>query len=223
MQYAFGFGVGNIGSWRQVGHNGGIPGANAEFMMFPDQGIDVVVLANMDGPAATDVVMKVAGALTGRQMLLDTGGGPQLVTAEVGPDGVERRSGNVPAGANPSGPPATLPAGMAADKLPDNVQGKRAAAFLEAYAKASGPAMENFLKEHAVPRTDRTLEERVKGLEGIHDRTGNLVFKRLLGLRDDQIRVAVESPNDGEIQLIMSFEAAAPHRVTLINFEAGQR
>jgi CubicO group peptidase (beta-lactamase class C family) len=76
MQYAFGFGVGNIGSWRQVGHNGGFPGANAEFMMFPDQGIDVVVLANMDGPAATQVVLQVAGALTGRKFQMAGDDGP---------------------------------------------------------------------------------------------------------------------------------------------------
>ena len=72
MQYAFGFGVGKIDAWRQVGHNGGIPGANAEFMMFPDQGVDVVVLANMDPPAATQVVARILGVLTGRQLQLDT-------------------------------------------------------------------------------------------------------------------------------------------------------
>jgi hypothetical protein len=223
MQYAFGFGVGSIGSWRNVGHNGGIPGANAEFMMFPDQGIDVVVLANMDGPAATEVVLRVAGALTGRKLQMAGDDGPKLATVEVGPDGVERRSGNAPVGPNPAGTPATLPPGMAADKLPDTMQGRRVAAFLDAYAKASGPAIEKFLQEHTVSRTDRTLEERVKGLESIFDRTGKLTFKRLLGVRDDQIRAAVESANDGEIQLILSFESAAPHRVTLINFEAGER
>jgi len=72
MQYAFGFGVGKIDAWRQVGHNGGIPGANAEFMMFPDQGVDVVILANMDPPAATQVVARVLGVLTGRQLQINT-------------------------------------------------------------------------------------------------------------------------------------------------------
>ena len=72
MQYAFGFGTGKIDAWRQVGHNGGIPGANAEFMMFPDQGVDVVVLANMDPPAATQVVARILGVLTGRQLQINT-------------------------------------------------------------------------------------------------------------------------------------------------------
>jgi len=223
MQYAFGFGVGNIGTWRHVGHNGGIPGANAEFMMFPDHGVDVVVLANMDGPAASQVIMRVASSLTGRNLQIQTGGGPQLVTVDVGPDGKERRSGNEPTGPSPSGAPATVPAGMRTDRLPDTPQGRRVAAFIDAYSKGTGPALETFLKEQAAPRSDRSLEERVKGLQGIYDRTGKLTFKRLLGVRDDQIRAAVESANDGEMQLIVSLEPTPPHRVTLFNFEVGQR
>ena len=129
----------------------------------------------------------------------------------------------MPPGPNPSGPPATLPPGMATDKLPDTEQGRRVAAFLEAYSKGTGPALAAFIQSQAVPRTDRTVEERVKGLNGLYDRTGKLTFKRLLGARDDQVRVAVESEKDGEIQLIVSFEPAAPHRVTLFNFEAGER
>ncbi len=223
MKYAFGFGVGDIGGWRQVGHNGGIPGANAELMMFPDQGIDVVVLANMDPPAASQVIGRVAGVLTGVKLQLATDDGPRLATVDVGPDGRERRTGNAPAGPNPAGPPATLPPGMRADRLPDSEQGRRVAAFLDAYSRGEGAPLAAFLEKHAVPRTDRTIEERVKGLNGIYDRIGKLTFKQLLGVRDDQIRVAVESEKDGEIQLIVSFEPAAPHRVTLFNFEAGQR
>src|SRR5689334_22424216 len=123
MQYAFGFGVGSINGWRQVGHNGGIPGANAEFMMFPDQGVDVVVLANMDPPAASQVVGKVVGALTGANLQLATDAAPRLATVDVGPDGQERRTTSGPAGPNPSGPPATLPPGMRTDRLPDTEQG----------------------------------------------------------------------------------------------------
>jgi len=232
MQYAFGFGTGAIGKWRQVGHNGGIAGANAEFMMFPDQGIDVVVLANIDPPAATQVIGRVVSALTGvkLQFATDAGPGPaspprgpQLVTVDVGPNGQERRVGNAPNGPNPSGPPATLPPGMRTDRLPDSEQGRRVAAFIEAFSKGEGPPLASFLEKHAVPRADRTIEERVRGLNGIYDRTGKLTFKRLLGVRDDQIRAAVETEKDGEIQLIVSFEPAAPHRVTLFNFEAGNR
>ena len=236
MQYAFGFGTGAIGKWRQVGHNGGIAGANAEFMMFPDQGVDVVVLANMDGPAATQVIGRVVSSLTGTNLqLLGDGpgpqrggpaapGGPTIVTAETGRDGqVRTTTSGPPAGANPLGPPATLPPGTPTDRLPGTAQGKRVAAFLDAYGKGSGQAMEAFLTEHAVPRADRTIQERVKGLEGIYDRTGKMTFLRLLGVRDDQIRIAVMTEKDGEIQLLVGFEPAAPRRVTGFNFEAGNR
>ena len=222
MQYAFGFGVGEIAGWRQVGHNGGIPGANAEFMMFPDQGIDVVVLANIDAPAATQVVGRVVSTLTGVKLQLATDNGPQRVTVDVGPDGQERRSGNA-AAMNQSGPPATLPPGTRTDRIPDTEQGRRVTAFLDAFAKADAPGLSAFLENNAVPRTDRTVEQRVQGLVGIREQIGKLTFKRLLGVREDQMRVAVESEKDGEIQLIVSFEPAAPHRIALINFEAGNR
>ncbi|HUQ80298.1 MAG TPA: serine hydrolase domain-containing protein [Gemmatimonadaceae bacterium] len=224
MQYALGFGVGTTNGWRHIGHNGGIPGANAEFVMFPDQGVDVVVLANIDGPAATDVLRRITTLLTGAASGPAADGGPQLVTVDVGPDGKERRSGTVVTGGPPpSGPPATLPAGMASDRLPDNIQGRRAGAFLEAFSAGTGPALATFLEKNAVPRTDRTIEERVKGLEGIYDRIGKLTFKRLIGVRDDQIRVGVESEKDGPLMVIIQFEANAPNRVTLFNFEAGNR
>jgi hypothetical protein len=112
---------------------------------------------------------------------------------------------------------------MRTDRLPDTEQGRRVTAFLEAFSKGEGPPLASFLEKHAVPRADRTIEERVKGMNGLYDRTGKLTFKRLLGVRDDQIRVAVESEKDGEIQLIVGFEPAPPHRVTMVSFEAGER
>jgi CubicO group peptidase (beta-lactamase class C family) len=236
MQYAFGFGTGAIGKWRQVGHNGGIAGANAEFMMFPDRGVDVVVLANMDGPAATQVIGRVVSSLTGTNLQLLGGGprpqragaggpgGPTIVTAEAGRDGQGRTTvSGPPDGTNPLGPPATLPPGTPTDRLPDTQQGKRVAAFLDAYGKGSGQALEAFLTEHALPRTDRTMQERVQGLEGIYDRTGKMTFLRLLGVRDDQIRIAVMTEKDGEIQLFVGFEPSPTRRVTGFNFEAGNR
>src|SRR5215207_3831472 len=217
MQYAFGFGVGNTGGWRHVGHNGGIPGANAEFTLFPVKGIDVVVLANIVGPAATDVIRRIVGVLTAAGPQAANDGAPRLVTVETGRDGQERRTGNAPAGPPPGGPPATLPKGMAADRLPDNEQGRRAAAFLEAYGKGTGAALAAFLEKHAVPRADRTVEERAKGLNGMYDRTGKMTFKRLLGVRDDQIRMTVDSEKDGPLQLILLLEPKAPHRVMSFN------
>jgi CubicO group peptidase (beta-lactamase class C family) len=65
MKYAYGFGEGSINGWRHVGHNGGAPGVGTEFLTFPDHGLDIVVLTNVDMPVATDVIMQAARLLTG--------------------------------------------------------------------------------------------------------------------------------------------------------------
>lgn len=53
LDYGFGFGVGLFGSHRWFGHAGGLPGANAETNMFPDDRTIIIVLSNRDPPAGT--------------------------------------------------------------------------------------------------------------------------------------------------------------------------
>ncbi|MCZ6500007.1 MAG: serine hydrolase [Gammaproteobacteria bacterium] len=52
--YGYGFGEHELAGQRYVGHNGGAPGTNAEFSLFPELGYTVIVLANY-GHAATPV------------------------------------------------------------------------------------------------------------------------------------------------------------------------
>ncbi len=52
--YGYGFGEHELAGQRFVGHNGGAPGTNAEFSLFPELGYTVIVLANY-GHAATPV------------------------------------------------------------------------------------------------------------------------------------------------------------------------
>ena len=52
--YGYGFGDHLLAGQRFVGHNGGAPGTNAEFSLFPELGYTVIVLANY-GHAATPV------------------------------------------------------------------------------------------------------------------------------------------------------------------------
>jgi CubicO group peptidase (beta-lactamase class C family) len=66
LSYGYGFGIGTMGGWRFVGHNGGLPGGNTEFVSFPEHGIDLVVLANVDPDIATDVARHAATAITGQ-------------------------------------------------------------------------------------------------------------------------------------------------------------
>jgi CubicO group peptidase (beta-lactamase class C family) len=54
-KYAYGFIESVVDGARCVGHGGGAPGMNGDLLMFPDSGYTVVVLANMDPPAAQRV------------------------------------------------------------------------------------------------------------------------------------------------------------------------
>ena len=64
LKYGYGFGEGSLNGWRHVGHNGGAPGVGTEFLSFPDLGLDLVVLTNVNMPVATDVIMRAAQILT---------------------------------------------------------------------------------------------------------------------------------------------------------------
>jgi CubicO group peptidase (beta-lactamase class C family) len=52
-KYGFGFFDVNLNGVRYFGHGGGAPGMNAELRVFRDSGYTVIVLANVDPPAAT--------------------------------------------------------------------------------------------------------------------------------------------------------------------------
>lgn len=53
MKYAYGFMDRTRDGRRSVGHNGGAPGQNGELTIYPDSGYIIVVLANLDPPAAS--------------------------------------------------------------------------------------------------------------------------------------------------------------------------
>ena len=69
LHYGFGFGTGTFENHAWFGHNGGAPGLNAEAVMLPDDDLIIVVLANRDPPAATQVFRAV------RQAVLHAGTG----------------------------------------------------------------------------------------------------------------------------------------------------
>lgn len=60
--YGLGFMEQELNGVRAYGHGGGAPGMNGELLIFPS-GYVVVVLANMDPPAATDVARFIAARL----------------------------------------------------------------------------------------------------------------------------------------------------------------
>ncbi len=62
-QYAYGFFDRVVGGRRFVGHTGGAPGMNGALEFEPDGGYVVVVLSNLDSPAATQVAAYILDRL----------------------------------------------------------------------------------------------------------------------------------------------------------------
>jgi len=56
--YAYLYQDGRVNEKRYIGHNGGAPGINAEFLVFPDSGYTIIVLANL-GHAASPVADQI--------------------------------------------------------------------------------------------------------------------------------------------------------------------
>jgi CubicO group peptidase (beta-lactamase class C family) len=52
VPYGYGLDMRGEGSLRSYGHGGGAPGMNGELRVFPELGYVVVILSNMDPPAA---------------------------------------------------------------------------------------------------------------------------------------------------------------------------
>ena len=63
FQYAYGFVDRVVGGRRFVGHGGGAPGMNGDLAFEPDGGYVVVVLSNLDPPAAQQVAAFILGRL----------------------------------------------------------------------------------------------------------------------------------------------------------------
>jgi D-alanyl-D-alanine carboxypeptidase len=51
--YGYGFGIDGEGELKSYGHNGGAPGMNGDLRVFPQLGVVIVSLANLDPPAAS--------------------------------------------------------------------------------------------------------------------------------------------------------------------------
>ena len=62
--YGYGFRVLTINRQRAFGHGGSVPGGSAELFIFPETGLVVVALANIDPPAAGRLVTPICELLT---------------------------------------------------------------------------------------------------------------------------------------------------------------
>jgi CubicO group peptidase (beta-lactamase class C family) len=70
--YAFGWEVVPIEGGTVIRHGGGLPGFNAAFRRYPEQGYTIIVLANYNGDPANELADKIKAALFGQPYALAT-------------------------------------------------------------------------------------------------------------------------------------------------------
>ena len=70
--YAFGLMVETVNGHKRISHGGGIEGFNTELAYYPDDQLAVVVLANLNGPAAGDIATKLAAVAHGETVTLSS-------------------------------------------------------------------------------------------------------------------------------------------------------
>lgn len=63
QSYGYGFATAGEGKWEGYGHGGGAPGMNGELRVIPKQGYVIIVLSNLDPPAASRVARFVEARL----------------------------------------------------------------------------------------------------------------------------------------------------------------
>jgi CubicO group peptidase (beta-lactamase class C family) len=68
--YAFGLMVETAGDHKKISHGGGIEGFNTDLTYYPDEKLTVVVLANLNPPAAGDIAGKLAAIAHGETVTL---------------------------------------------------------------------------------------------------------------------------------------------------------
>ena len=68
--YAFGLAIETTGGRKRISHGGGIEGFNTDLAYYPDDKLTVVVLANLNGPAAGDIAGKLAVIAHGESVTL---------------------------------------------------------------------------------------------------------------------------------------------------------
>jgi D-alanyl-D-alanine carboxypeptidase len=74
-QYGFGMSLTGEGETRSFGHSGGAPGQNGDLRVFPESGYVIVVLSNLDPPAA----MRLADFIAARLPLVSAPPPPTIV------------------------------------------------------------------------------------------------------------------------------------------------
>lgn len=97
--------------------------------------------------------------------------------------------------------------------LPDTEQGRRAAAYLEAFNSGQDDALRAFLEANVAKSSlaERPVEQRLTGLRRAREDHGHLTPQRVLEAGETVLRVQARDDHGDLLELGFEFEPAAPH------------
>ncbi len=184
-RYAFGFGTGVSNGVTWVGHNGGAPGVGTEFMSLPELGVDVVVLTNIELPAATNALLRAVAIVTGAD--------PNRATRITRPPATSAASRPLPPG------------------MPDTPVGRRTAGFIAAFSGGLD-SLATFISTEMTPTADAP-PDRAQGSQRMRDMLGKVTFSRVLRAEGNELEILLVSEKAGEVTLLTQAEPTAPNRL----------
>lgn len=173
---------------------GGSPGSNGVVAQSLPGGYDLIVLENLDPPAADAIVE------------------PVLSWLGVAPPPGARK---IMAGDKPRS------LSTADQKLPNTPAGRIAAEYLRAYNTGDSAAMSRFFESSAVSDPARPTAARVATYRTIFDDNGKLTFVSTDDQTPTSLTVAVHGDRGSDLSLTFVVESAEPHRLASLRVERG--
>lgn len=104
-------------------------------------------------------------------------------------------------------------------KFPDNIVGKRAAAFLNAMNSKGDDVLSEFVKNELSPNNDITPEERLKRFKGMREMLGGLTLKQVLKITNESIVFLTQNGQGNLVEVRVEIEPTAQNLIGNIGLE----
>jgi D-alanyl-D-alanine carboxypeptidase len=195
-------------------YGGGSPGSNVVVAEGLPDGYDLIVLTNLDPPAAEPIADSVEVWLGGGGGRMRGPGAPGRVSAADAPPDSGRRV-IMRAPGDPE--PMPLPDGPVQPTLPDTPQGRAAAAYFRAFSSGDAGTLRTTF-ETLFTKGTRPTEARVAQSLELFNEFGALTVVGVRAAPDGGFVVDVASAKQGTMNVMISFEAAAPYRISSVGF-----
>lgn len=104
-------------------------------------------------------------------------------------------------------------------KFPDNIVGKRAAAFLNAMNSKGNDALSEFIKNEMSPNNEITFEERVNRFRSTREMLGSLTLKQVLKITNENITFLALNGHGDWVEVRLEIEQSAQNRIGSIGLE----